>query len=193
MPNDQLPARESFTHVIIGLPLQLERESACSKSAKALTSGAGESERDCVVGQAFVAVATRDLARQRRSYGAIRIGYRERRLHVLAFVERRPCDFQQNPVQTPFPDGMTFPRDVMAHDPTRALDPYRSGQMQQRRQIERAGLGATSVRSNAQQTATPDTLVHGTEAELRHDLPHFLGDEEEVIHDVLGLSGESGA
>ena len=32
-----------------------------------------------------------------------------------------------------------------------------------------------------------DHLAESAEAELRHDLAHFLGDEEEEIDDVLGL------
>ena len=47
----------------------------------------------------------------------------------------------------------------------------------QRRLVEHLGLA--------------DHLVEGAVAELRHDLAHFLGDEEEVVDDVLGLAGEA--
>ena len=38
-----------------------------------------------------------------------------------------------------------------------------------------------------------DHLVEMAIAELGHQLAHFLGDEEEVVDDVLGLAGEAGA
>ena len=41
--------------------------------------------------------------------------------------------------------------------------------------------------------ALADHLAEGAEAELRHDLAHFFGDEEEEVDDVLGLAGELGA
>ena len=37
----------------------------------------------------------------------------------------------------------------------------------------------------------PDHLVDPAVAELGHDLAHFLGDEEEVVDDVLGLADEA--
>ena len=36
-----------------------------------------------------------------------------------------------------------------------------------------------------------DHLVEGAEAHLRHQLAHFLGDEEEVVDDVLGQALEA--
>jgi hypothetical protein len=36
-----------------------------------------------------------------------------------------------------------------------------------------------------------DHLVERADSRARHDLAHFLGDEEEVVDDVLGLAGEA--
>ena len=37
-----------------------------------------------------------------------------------------------------------------------------------------------------EQVDPADELVEGADAELRHDLARFPGDEEEVVDDVLG-------
>ena len=36
-----------------------------------------------------------------------------------------------------------------------------------------------------------DHLVHGAEAQLRHDLAQLFGDEEEIVDHMLGLAGEA--
>ena len=41
-----------------------------------------------------------------------------------------------------------------------------------------------------EQVGTADQVVELADAQLRHDLAHFLGDEEEVVHHVLGLARE---
>src|SRR5260370_29967776 len=40
---------------------------------------------------------------------------------------------------------------------------------------------------------TADQVVELGNAQLGHDLAHFLGDEEEVVHHMLGLARELGA
>jgi hypothetical protein len=42
-------------------------------------------------------------------------------------------------------------------------------------------------------SARPISSSKLADAELRHQLAHFLGDEEEVVDDVLGLAGEARA
>jgi hypothetical protein len=44
-----------------------------------------------------------------------------------------------------------------------------------------------------EQVDPADQLVEGADAELRHDLARLLGDEEEVVDDVLGPALELGA
>jgi len=46
---------------------------------------------------------------------------------------------------------------------------------------------------HVQQVGAADQLVEPADAELRHDLARFLGDEEEVVDDVLGLALEAPA
>ena len=37
----------------------------------------------------------------------------------------------------------------------------------------------------------PDHFFHRPEAQLRHNLPQFFRDEEEEVHDIFRLTGES--
>ena len=61
------------------------------------------------------------------------------------------------------------------------------------REVEAARLPVLDARAHVEQVGAADHLVERAEAELRHELAHFLGDEEEVVDDVLGLPGELAA
>src|SRR4029077_19525996 len=65
--------------------------------------------------------------------------------------------------------------------------------MQKRGEIQRVRLGMIRIRTRAQHVGAPDHLVHRPEAKLSHQLTHFLGDEEEVVHYVLWLAAETRA
>ena len=54
----------------------------------------------------------------------------------------------------------------------------------------RAFQWSTSV-SRVEHLHLPDHLVEGPVAHRRHQLAHFLGDEEEIVDDVLGLAAEA--
>ena len=58
-------------------------------------------------------------------------------------------------------------------------------------EVEALGLPVRHQRVLVEQLALADHLVEGAVAERRHDLAHFLGDEEEVVDDVLGLADET--
>ena len=81
-PHDDAPARQSLADVVVGLADQIERDAARQERAEALPGGAGELHVDRVVGQALVAVAARDLARQHRADRAVDVADRQ--------DERRP-------------------------------------------------------------------------------------------------------
>ena len=46
------------------------------------------------------------------------------------------------------------------------------------------------ARARLEPVDAADHLLDGAEAELRHDLAQFLGDEAHEVHDVLGLARE---
>ena len=63
--------------------------------------------------------------------------------------------------------------------------------VQQARQVDPLRLPVVDRRHHVEPVDPADHLVEAAEAELRHQLAHFLGDEEEIIDDVLGLAGEA--
>ena len=64
------------------------------------------------------------------------------------------------------------------------------GNVEQRGEVQGTRLRVDLARRLPQQLRASDDLVHGTNAELRHQLAHLFGNEEEVAHDVLGLARE---
>ena len=61
---------------------------------------------------------------------------------------------------------------------------------EQAAEVQAPGLPVLDALLGVQQVAAADQVVELADAQLRHDLAHFLGDEEEVVDDVLGLAGE---
>ncbi len=55
------------------------------------------------------------------------------------------------------------------------------------REVEAARLPVRDAGAHVEHVGAPDHLLERAKAQLRHQLAHFLGDEEEVIDDVLGL------
>src|SRR5208283_5682580 len=60
--------------------------------------------------------------------------------------------------------------------------------IENRRQIQAASLPMIDRRFDVEHVDAPDHLIHPTEAELGHVLPHLLRQKEEKVDDVLGLS-----
>ncbi len=66
---------------------------------------------------------------------------------------------------------------LLAHEQLGEVEPLGLPVRHQRRLVEHLGLA--------------DHLVEVAVAEAGHDLAHFLGDEEEIVDDVLGLAGKA--
>ncbi len=67
----------------------------------------------------------------------------------------------------------------------------RLGLVQHRRQVQLVGLPVLGGLGGVQRADLSDHLVDGAEAQLRHEFPHFLGDEQEEVLDELGLAVEA--
>src|ERR687890_460253 len=66
------------------------------------------------------------------------------------------------------------------------LDP-----VEQRREIHASGLPVLDSLAHLELVGATDHLLEGPEAHPRQVLPHLFGDEEEVVDDVLGRTGEA--
>ncbi len=62
-------------------------------------------------------------------------------------------------------------------------------QMEDAAEIQAARLPVLDALARVQQVGAADQFVELADAQLRHDLARFFGDEEEVVDDVLGLAG----
>ena len=81
-------------------------------------------------------------------------------------------------------------RVLRAHAPARrVVGDRRRGQHV--REVDAAALPVLDRRVGLEQVDAADEILVAADAEPAHDLPRLLGDEEEEVHDVLGLALEA--
>jgi len=66
----------------------------------------------------------------------------------------------------------------------------RWGWRRQAAEVEATGLPVLDALAHVEQVGTANQVVELADAQLGHDLTHFFCDEEEVVHDMLGLARE---
>ena len=178
------PAREALADVVVRVPLELDAHPAREERAEALPARAPRPDVDGVVGKAGVAVALGHLAREHRSHRALGVP------HLRLDPHRRP----------PVDGGAGLPDELVvegAFEPVVLLlavvdrDPGgRLRLVQDAREVEPARLGVLDRAPHVEALRLAHHVLEPPEPELRHQLAHLLGDEEEVVDDVLGLAGE---
>ena len=157
--------------------------------AEALAGGAGEAKCDRVVGKTFLAEAPRHFTGQHGTHGAIHVPNRQLGADALFPVEREMRELEQRVVQS---DGQ--PVILRAHHAPRSMidgrRKHRLGHVQELGEVERGRLGVHWPSRLAQHVCASDQVIHCGDPELRHQLTHLFGDEEEIVHDVLGFARE---
>ena len=137
---------------------------------------------DGVVRQALVAVARGNAAREHRADRAVAVAHRYDERDTFTALDRGLAALDQLVIQ----------RDIE----TVVLHFGLAARALGGRQIEHAGeiqalrLPVLDTGAGVEQLDAPDHFVERADAELGHDLADFFGDEEEVVHDVLGLALE---
>ena len=137
-----------------------------------------------VLGQAFVTIAAGDRAREHRTDRAVRVADPIFEAHRLLVLDRRCSVGDQAMVQGAF-QAMILKLAVVAR--------HSRGHprlIEDAREIEPARLPVVQPLAHVEQVRTADQLVETPNAQLRHDFAHFFGDEEEIVDDMLGRSGE---
>ena len=139
---------------------------------------------DRVVGQPFMAVAPGDVPRKRGADRAVDVADRHLDRHLLAPLERRLGELDNAVVERLFQAVLLALTMEARHLCRHARHREYLGE------IEPFRLPVLDAALHVEQLGMPDQVIHFPDAELRHQLAHFLGDEEEVIDDVLGLALE---
>ena len=182
--HDDAPARQALAAVVVGRAHSARTSRPSPGTRRSSGRRSLRSDVDRVVGQALVAVA--------RAISPESIVPTERLMlrigisigHRLAALERRRGQLDQ-PVVERLLQAVVLLLAVVARRPRAASAAGRT------REKSRPFAFQCSMPLHVEQVGAPDQLVQRAEPELRHELAHFLGDEEEVVDHVLGLAART--
>ena len=148
-----------------------------------MTARALELDANAVIWQTFW-VHLGHSARQHRTDRAVDVAGHFHELHLLAALDGRLGFFDeflvQRFVQTMVLFGHVETGHVCGH----------LGHGQQTTEIKTTGFPVFNALTHVEQICTADQVIKLANAQLRHDLTHFFGDEEEVVDDVFRLACE---
>src|SRR5690606_28294142 len=183
--HDDAAARQALADVVVAFAYQVQCDAVRQEGAEALAGRAVALDVDGVVGQAFVAVARRDGARQHRADGAVAVAHGRDERDLFAAFERGLAAFDKQMVQCA---GQAV---VLRF----GLAPFGVDLrlVEHAREIQAPGLPVFDTFAHVQQVGAADQVVELADAQLGHDFAHFFGDEEEKVHHVLGLALELAA
>src|SRR6266516_4837204 len=180
--NDDAAAREPLPAIIVGIADQFEGHTSSEERPEALARGPGKPRVDGAIGQPLVPVAPRDLVREHRTDGTVAVPDRHVDRNLLAALERRSRKLDQPVVEGLLESVILFLRvvacDVRGH--VRHLE--------NPREVEAFRLPVPDALLHVEQVGAADQLAEPAYAELGHQLSYLLGDEEEVVHNVLRLA-----
>src|SRR5213078_3825320 len=182
--DDHAAAREPLREVVVGVPLDLDRDAIGEPGAEALTARAGERDVDGVGRQALRAPAAGDLGREHGAHGAVAVRDRQLEADRLAPLERRPAA----------PDDLVVERLLEAVVLWLDAAPGDRGRhvrgVEYLRQVHALRLPVPRDVAHVEHVDAPDHVVDGADAERGHDLAQLLGDEHHEVDHVLGLALE---
>ncbi len=180
--DDDAAARQALADVVVAFAGEVQGDAAGEEGAEALAGGAGQRDHDAVVGQALVAVAAGDLVREHGTAAAIDVPDRRLDDHPFAAEDGRLRLRDQRVVESAGQSVVLLL--AMMPDRLPVLDVEDPGE------VQATGLPVIDGGALVEQVGAADQIVEAADAHRRHQLAHFLGDEEEVIDHVLGLAGE---
>ena len=185
--HDDASSRQTLAHVVIGLTHQVQRDAPRQEGTERLSGHAIELDMDGVVRQALVREAAHHLAGEHGAHGPVHVADGLDEADLLATLQRRPCLLDQHMIQRALQSMI-----LRFHLTTRNVG--RHGRVVEHpREIQPLRLPVFDAASHVQKLRATDQLVEGAHPQLRHQLAHFIGHEEEVVHHVLGLAGETAA
>ena len=142
---------------------------------------------DGVVRQTLVREAAHHLAGEHGAHGPVHVADGLDEADLLATLQRRSRLLDQDVIQRALQSMI-----LRLHLATRHVS--RHGRVVEHpREIQPLRLPVLDATPHVQKLRATDQLIESTHAQLSHQLAHFISHEEEVVHDVLGLAGETAA
>ena len=187
-PNDDLAARKALADVVVRFAREIERDAPCKPGAEALARRTLEADPDRVLGQSGMAVSFRHPARQHRARGAV--AARDGQFELDG-----PCRFKRRLGAARSACGRAHARSGWFCF-SRIVDRDRGRHLrlvEHPREVQPLRLPVLDGPLLVEPVRAADQLAEGAHAERRHVLAKLLGDEEEVVDDVLGLALEARA
>ena len=173
-------AAQALAEIIVRVAFEFERHAARHERAETLARAAGEFEMNRVVRQAVRPVLLRDFAAGDRADDAIDVADGQFGAHFFAALNRRFANVQQLRHVERFLDAV-----ILVNLPVAADFRPGFGLVQNRREVEALRLPMLDGLPRHELVGAADHFVERAEAELRHDLAQFLGDEPHEIDDVV--------
>src|SRR5882762_5367425 len=181
---NDVPARKAFSAVVVGVADQIECHALGEEGPEALARGPGEPGVNRAIGQPLVPVTPCDLVREHRTDGTVAVPDRHVDRNLLPALEGGSRELDQ-PVVEGFLESVILFFRVVARD-------FRGHvrHLENPREVEALRFPVLDPLLHVEQIGATDQLAELAYAKLGHQLSCLLGDEEEVIHDVLRLAGE---
>ena len=178
-------ARQALADIVVGVARQLERDAVRQEGAEALPGSAVEARtRSCPRAgrHGHSAWRPRPTASRRRYGGRCGSAARSRtgsRCSSAGCAGWRSARCRA-PCRGRGPASRMF----------RSRPPASPAPVESCDEVDALGLPVSIGRRMSSRSTRPTISSKLAEAQLRHQLAHFLGDEEEVVDHVLGLAGE---
>ena len=183
--HDDAPAGQALADIVVAFAHQFERHATGQEGAEALAGRAGQLDLDGAVRQAGMAVLGRDRAGEHGADGAVQVAHRQVDGHRLTALQRRGRQREELLVER-LVEAVVLAFGVVTADRGRHVRTVEDAAV-----VEAARLPVADTLLHVEQVGATDEVVELADAQLGHQLAHFVGDEEEEVDHVLGLAGKA--
>ncbi len=184
--DDELAAGQAFAEVVVGVAFQEEGHALGHERAEALPGAAGEMDLDGVLGQPLGAPAPGDLAADDGADDAVDVADGQDGQHLLLALDGGGAELAQDGVVERLFEAVVLRNLAEAAHARRHF-----GLVKDLAEVQAPGLPVVHGLLDFEAVGAADHLVHLPEAELGHQLAHFLGDHAHEVDDVLRLAREA--
>ena len=132
-------------------------------------------------------ITTSDLPREHRASRAVNVANLSNKRGPFSPLKRGPSEFHQAMIKRalePVVLGGNNPSRHIVRNPGLIEDPG---------EIEPSSLPVIDPRAHVEQITAANQVIQVPYPKLRHQLTHFFGNKEKVVHDMLGLALKLGA